>query len=75
MHELDQRRQALRKETQQQRHRFTEACPHLFLPQEWLVLIEDSLLQLSQKDEALDLMLQEARDNLELLLQHTGGKE
>ena len=75
LQELDQQRQTLRKEIQQQRHRFTDACPHLFLPQEWLLLIEDSLLQLSQKEEALDLMLQEARDNLELLLQHTGGKE
>lgn len=28
----------------------------------WLLLIEDSLLQLSQKEEALDLMLQEARE-------------
>ena len=63
----------MRKEIQQQRHRFTDACPHLFLPQEWLVAIEESLLQLTQKEDALGQLLDEARKNLELLLQHTGG--
>ena len=73
LQELENQRTAVRKEIQQQRHRFTDACPHLFLPQEWLVAIEESLLQLTQKEDALGQLLDEARKNLELLLQHTGG--
>ncbi|GAB3214965.1 ATPase RavA domain-containing protein [Pseudaeromonas pectinilytica] len=68
-----QRRELLR-EIQQQRNTFTSQCPHLFLGQEWLLQIEESLLQLTQKDDALLQLLDEAREALDNLLQNAGGQ-
>ena len=70
---LEQQRLALHKEIQQQRHAFNDACPHLFLSQEWLLSIEESLLKLSQKDDGLKSQLSETQTNLDHLLQQAGG--
>ncbi len=70
---LDQQRLALHKEILQQRHAFNDACPHLFLAQEWLLTIEESLLQLAQKDESLKHQVAETQTNLDHLLQQAGG--
>ena len=66
-------RSELLQEIQQQRQRFNGQCPHLFLGEEWLLQIEESLLQLVQKDEALLQLLDEAREALDNLLQNAGG--
>lgn len=61
--------------SQQQRQRFNGQCPHLFLGEEWLLQIEESLLQLVQKDEALLQPLDEAREALDNLLQNAGERD
>lgn len=60
----------LRRDIHTQRQLFTSHCPHLFLSSEWLLPIEESLLQLVQKDEALLALLAEAREALDNLLQY-----
>ena len=71
---LYQQRSELLRDIQQQRQLFNSQCPHLFLAEEWLLQIEESLLQLVQKDEALLQLLDEAREALDNLLQNAGGQ-
>lgn len=67
-------RQELQKQLQQQKRLFNSQTPHLFLSEDWLLQIEESLLQLGQQDDTVLSLLDQAREALDNLIAHAGGQ-